>query len=67
MMASVTVSPRRELAVERLREGRTIPQMEARLQLPDGDADATVRGVRADHWFQSFHVIRWTAVNLPLR
>lgn len=27
---------RRELAVERLREGRTIPQMEARLQLPDG-------------------------------
>ncbi|MBO1078252.1 PAS domain-containing protein [Roseomonas haemaphysalidis] len=27
---------RRELAVERLREGRTIPQMEATLQLPDG-------------------------------
>ncbi|MFC7691397.1 PAS domain-containing protein [Paeniroseomonas aquatica] len=27
---------RRELAVERLRVGRTIPQMEARLQLPDG-------------------------------
>ena len=27
---------RRELAVERLREGRTIPQMEAKLQLPDG-------------------------------
>ena len=27
---------RRELAVERLREGRTIPQMEAALQLPDG-------------------------------
>jgi len=27
---------RRELAVERLREGRTIPQMEARLMLPSG-------------------------------
>ncbi|ONG54935.1 helix-turn-helix transcriptional regulator [Pseudoroseomonas deserti] len=27
---------RRELAVERLGEGRTIPQMEARLQLPNG-------------------------------
>lgn len=27
---------RRELAVERLQEGRTIPQMEATLQLPDG-------------------------------
>ena len=27
---------RRELAVERLSEGRTIPQMEATLQLPDG-------------------------------
>ena len=27
---------RRELAIERLKEGRTIPQMEAVLQLPDG-------------------------------
>jgi PAS domain S-box-containing protein len=33
---------RRELAVERLGEGRTIPQMEARLTLPDGGTKLVV-------------------------
>ena len=33
---------RRELAIERLKEGRTIPQMEALLQLPDGGEKAVI-------------------------
>lgn len=35
-------SERRELGIERLREGRTVPQMEAELTLPDGSSKFVV-------------------------